>query len=96
MSERLKVIVTGSHGLIGSELIATLVEAPVEADFATPGTPAIKTPTSTSTGSPHATPDTAPRDVTVTTAIGCALTLTLTPGETGPSASTTVPCVQPG
>jgi hypothetical protein len=66
------------------------------ADFARHGTPAtIDRSTTSSPGSSHGAPDTSTRDVTVTTAIGCALTITLTPGATLPRV-TTVPCVQHG
>ncbi len=86
----------GTKHVSDSEL-TTLYEqskAPTRAEFARRGTPAtIDRSTTSTTGSSRAIPDASGRHVTTTTAIGCAITMTLTPGEKLPQ-STTVPCVQ--
>ncbi len=79
--------------------LTTLYEqskAPTRAEFARRGTPAtIDRSTTSTTGSSPATPDASGHSVTTTTALGCAITMTLTPGGRLPQ-STTVPCVQSG
>jgi hypothetical protein len=78
-----------------SELIATKVEDPRDDDFATPTTTSTSEASSSTTEASSDTTEATSGDSTVTTAIGCAVTVTLPPGETLPG-GITVPCVTSG